>query len=216
MNRTITVKGTGTVRLTPDLTIISLTLKSTDRDYGRAAELAEERLGALRTALEELGFERKALKTQQFRVCTEYESRRDEYGNYRNVFTGYACVHGLTLEFDFDTKRLSETLGAIARCVAEPELNIRFSVKDRDGAADALLKSAVENARHRAEILASASGVSLGRLMTVDYNWGELNVYSGTNFEMDCKCLPPMPCGAELEPEDIELSDSAAFVWELE
>ena len=39
--------------------------------------------------------------------------------------------HGLKLEFDFDSQRLSKVLGAIAVCIAEPELNVQFTVKDK-------------------------------------------------------------------------------------
>ena len=38
MDRTITVKGTGNVSVKPDLTIISFTLKSIDKNYDKAME----------------------------------------------------------------------------------------------------------------------------------------------------------------------------------
>ena len=217
MSRTITVKGTGSVSLTPDLTVVTMTLDTVDKNYDRAMERSAALLDGLREALAAVGFDKKDLKTSNFNVCTRYEGRQDSKGNYKEVFVGYACVHGLKLEFDFDTKRLSAALSAIAGCVAEPSLNVRFTVRDRDGAADALLQSAAENARHKAEVLAAASGVKLGELLSVNYSWGELNVYSGTDYAMERKCMPLMTgCAAmDFEPEDIDLNDTATFVWEI-
>lgn len=217
MNRTITVKGTGSVSLTPDLTEISMTLRTLDRDYDRAVAQSAALLDGLREALKSIGFEKDDLKTRSFNIGTQYESQRDSQGNYRSIFAGYACIHDLLLEFDFDPQRLSDAIRAIARCIAEPELNIRFSVRDRESASDALLRSAAENARHRAEVLASASGAALGQLVSIDYSWGELDIYSRTNYAMDAKCMAmPESAAMDFNPDDIRLEDRVTFVWELD
>ena len=43
--------------------------------------------------------------------------------------------------------------------------------------SEELLINATENARAKAEILCKASGSTLGQLLNIDYNWGELNVF---------------------------------------
>lgn len=80
-----------------------------------------------------------------------------------------------------------------------------------------LLKSASENARAKAEILAEASGVKLGELVTIDYNWGELQLYSPTQYVMEDRCLASAPCASsiDIEPDDIESSDTVTLVWAL-
>ena len=216
MSRTITVRGTGNVTLKPDRTVVSLMLKSLDKDYGKSAEKASKQLEALRSALTEAGFAADALKTEHFNVYAEHEGRPDKNGVYRNYFLGYACTHAMKLEFDADSALLSRALSAIAQCVADPELNIRFTVKDRAAAEEELLRSAAENARKKAGILAAASGVQLGELLSIDYNWGELQVFSDTNCSIQAKAMRA-ECSMDMnvDPADIELSDSAAFVWEI-
>ncbi len=218
MSRTITVKGTGRISLKPDLTVVTMTLTSLNKDYDKSMAEAADRLSQLRAALVAIGFSGEDLKTTNFNVNTEYESQPDKNGRYRSVFKGYACRHGLKLEFGFDTKRLSAVLSAVAGCIAEPELNIRFTVKDREAAADELLRSAAGNARHKAEVLAAASGVRLTQLLAVNYDWADVNMYSRTEYAMDRKCMA-MPAGGvdmSFTPEDVDLSDSAAFIWEIE
>lgn len=96
---------------------------------------------------------------------------------------------------------------------------MRFTVKDKDAVSTALLESACVNAKAKAEILARASGVTLGSLVSIDYSWGELHLYSPTRYEMEERCMP-MPCATthdfEIEPDDIDVSDSVTFVWEIE
>ena len=218
MNRTITVKGIGRLKLRPDQTVVSLSLKTTDRLYDRAMGQAAEQLEQLRTALTAVGFSKEELKTTDLQVGTEYESERDKNGSYRQIFAGYCVRHRMKLEFPLDTAYLARVLGAIAACIAEPELEVRFTVKDSEAAGAALLESACANARARAELLARASGVSLARLLSIDYSWGELHLYSPTRYETEDSCMVKAcaaPTGIAIEPDDIDVSDTVTFVWEL-
>ena len=216
MQRTITVKGIGTAKATPDLIRIVLHLESQDFDYGFAMRFAERKIESLKEALTPLGFDRKDLKTVEFNVHTDYRSEKDHLGNYKSVFKGYVCSHRIKLEFDFDTKRLANTLNAIATCVANPDLSINFTVKDPTAISAELLRSATVNAREKAEILCAAANVKLGDLLTIDYNWGELDIVSHTEYRMGEKCMALAPgCDIDIEPDDISLSDTVAFVWEI-
>ena len=214
--RIITVRGTGEVSAAPDSTVLTMTLNTLDKDYDRAVSTAAELLEKLREALRGAGFEEKDLKTSNFNVRSEYESIRDENGTYKSAFSGYACTHGLKLEFDFDTDRLSKALKAISGCLADPQLSVRFTVKDRAALEEALLKSAAENAKRKAEVLTKAAGVGLGDLLRIDYDFAELSVYSRTEFCMEDRCMAKGNGAAlDFEPEDISLSDSASFTWEI-
>ena len=218
MNRTITIKGIGKLSLKPDQTVVSLTLKTVHADYDKATDEAAKRLEQLRDTIAEIGFARDDLKTTSFDVGTEYKIERDKSGNYKRIFVGYRVTHGLKLEFDFDSQRLSNVLGAIAACIAEPELNVQFTVKDRAAVNAALLESACANARAKAEILTKASGVTLGQLISIDYNWGELHLHSPTHYKMEDACMmkaSAAPTAMDIEPDDINVSDSVTFVWEI-
>ena len=218
MNKTITIKGIGKLSLKPDQVVVSLVLKATDKNYDKAMDTAAKHLEQLRGALVGTGFAKDDLKTTNFNVGTEYESERDKNGNYKRIFIGYSVTHQLKLEFDFDSQRLSQTLGAIAACIAEPELNVQFTVKDKETVNAALLESACVNARAKAGILAKASGVTLGELISIDYNWGELHLFSPTQYGMEDACMrmaSAAPTSIEIEPDDIKVSDSVTFVWEI-
>lgn len=216
MDRTITVRGTGSVSVAPDLTVLRVTLKSLDKEYEKAMADASAQIAKLQAAVQAVGFAEEDLKTESFNVCSEYEGVQDERGNYKNVFKGYACMHAMKLEFAFDTKLLSAVLSAAAKSTAEPELNISFTVKDKNAVSEALLKNAAENARQKAEILCAASGVRLGELLSVNYDWSELHMVSPTSFGMERQCMAKNAMAdMAFHPDDISVSDSAAFVWQI-
>ena len=217
MNRTITVKGTGKVSAKPDYIVLSVTLKAQDMEYEKTMELAAEQLENLRNAIVGVGFKRDDLKTSNFNVQPDFQSERDKNGNYKRWFAGYVCSHALKVEFDFDMALLAQTFSALAKCLSEPEFSVQFTVKDKEAVSVSLLKNATENAKAKAIVLCEAAGVTLGDLVTIDYNWGELHLYSPTQYEMADRCLADAPCGSsiDIEPDDIDVSDTVTFIWEI-
>lgn len=214
--RTITVKGIGAVSVKPDLIVLRLSMETAEYEYDAAMKAAAEKIDFLNKALEAAGFEKKSAKTADFRVRADYDRRNDGKGNYTSVFMGYKCRHELKIEFDFDTKRLAKALSEISKCIAKPEISIDFTVKDSSAVSGELLKAAAKNAREKAEILCAASGAKLGELLSIDYNWGELHLYSATDYDVEGKC---MMSGAaddmDIEPEEIKARDTATFAWEI-
>ena len=214
--RTITVKCIGAVSVKPDLIVLRLSMETAEYEYDAAMKAAAEKIDFLNKALEAAGFEKKSAKTADFRVRADYDRLNDGKGNYTSVFMGYKCRHELKIEFDFDTKRLAKALSEISKCIAKPEISIDFTVKDSSAVGGELLKAAVKNAREKAEIVCAASGAKLGELLSIDYNWGELHLYSATDYDVEGKC---MMFGAaddmDIEPEEIKARDTATFEWEI-
>lgn len=217
--RAITVKGTGKVSARPDYIVLSLNIEALSETYDRAMTDASERIKKLQDAAVLVGYEKSDMKATSFHVQTRYENVKDRQGNYKQEFAGYACSYRLKLAFDFDSKQLAKVLSAIANCGAQPEISIAFTVKNPESISEELLISATENAKTKAEILCKASGNSLGQLLNIDYNWGELNVFSRTTYDVE-DCIQPLmamsKCAApEIEPDDIDVSDTVAFTWEI-
>jgi len=72
----------------------------------------------------------------------------------------------------------------------------------------------VRDAKEKARILAAASGVLLGKILAVDYDWGEIEVRSrvyAASSKMAYESAPMI----DLEPEDISNSDTVTVVWEI-
>ncbi len=215
MSRTITVKGVGRVTAKPDYAVVSLKLEAKNRDYEKAMKTAAEQIASVNSSLSKIGFEKEAVKTTDFRVATDYENYKDPRGNYQNIFRGFTISHQLKLAFDFETKRLAQVLSVVSKCLAHPELKVAFTIRDASAVNDALLEAAAANAKQKAAVLCKASGVKLGQLLAIDYNWGELDIYSDTQYRYDPENVMEPCAGPDINPNDINVSDSVTLVWEI-
>lgn len=227
MERKITVKGIGYITAKPDYVVINLTVDATHKKYEKAVEEASDKINKLSNALINIGFEKDALKISDFKVNVATGYKKNLKGVNEMVKTGFICVNRMKLAFDFDNEKLSKAVETITDCVAEPRLNITFTVKDEEAVKDELLKSAGSNAKRRAEILCESAGGKLGNLITVDYHWNQLSILSPTSYhsndigattgilyDVNQKTVPLL-APKSIQPEDIELHDDAIFVWEI-
>lgn len=221
MNRTITVTGIGTASAKPDYIEITMDIEAVNKDYEKALAESSKAINKLQNAVVFCGYKKEDLKTVRFNIDTRYRSSRDRKGDYVSVFEGYVSEYKLKLSFDFDNKKLTTVISELARSGVNPEINIMFTVKNPGLIKDELLINATENARAKAEILCKASGNSLGDILSINYSWGQINVFSDTKYKMmdDCMLVPGAPMCTEYSPEieleDIKVSDSVTFVWEI-
>lgn len=219
MRRVITVKGVGSASVKPDYITISMTIESMRKNYNEAMEDAAQRIEKLQEVTIQSGYEKAALKTLSFDVDTRYEIAKDRQGNFKREFSGYAVVYRLKLSFDLDNKQLAKVITAISESGAKPEMSIAFTVKNPEKVNEAVLISATQNAKLKAEILCTASGNKLGALLSIDYNWGELNIISRTHYEAEDGLVAPLmakPNTPDVEPDDIDVSDTVTFSWEIQ
>ena len=213
--RMIRVTGKGQLKLRPDTTRITMTLSGVYKEYADALEHSASDTETLKDVLAPFGFARTELKTLQFRVDPEYEGY-DNHGVYQNRFVGYRYRHVLKLEFASDHTLLGKVLYALAHAAADPELQIGYTLKDPETAKTLLLEKAVADAKAKAEVLSKAAGVTLGEIRSIDYSWGSM--------EFAVHPMPRMLCKAEascdsadfdIEPDDIEASDTVTVIWEI-
>ena len=80
------------------------------------------------------------------------------------------------------------------------------------------MEKAVSDAAEKAALLSRAGGVALGDIQSIDYSWEELDL---AIEPMAGSVLAKTSADAEgrydldMEPEDLELSDTATVVWEI-
>ncbi|MBR7056783.1 MAG: SIMPL domain-containing protein [Oscillospiraceae bacterium] len=215
MKRTITVTGTGAVRLNPDLIVLPVTLAARDEDYSALTARSAEALEALRAALATAGFEADALKTLTLDIHPVFEGEHDAKGVWRQVFRGYELRHELRLRFPMDAARLAGVLSALADCPARPEFSVQFTVAEPETAKRALLADAARDARAKAETLSAAAGAALGSLLAVRCDWNGADFRSPTRLNCAEAGLAKTRAAIDVSPEEVGEQVSAVFVWEL-
>jgi len=218
--RTITVRGKGSASALADLVELTLRLESIDKNYEKAMDKSAESVEGILRAFEERGFDKDDVKTTNFNVRTDYQSRRDKDGNYISEFNGYAVGQSLKITFAFEPERLSQALAAVAESGSKPQVGVRFAVSDAAALREDVLAAAAMDAKAKAEILCRASGAKLGALKSIDYGVISVNVYSETNYDVEEACFGAAPMmkarAVEINPEDVTVNDDVTFVWELD
>ena len=138
-----------------------------------------------------------------------------------SAFVGYKFCHLMKVEFESDNDRLGKVLYALANCDVKPEFRLSYTVKDPEAAKNELLGRAVADAREKASVLTQAASVTLKELRSIDYSWGQINFEIQPMNRMlmaeDCCAAPSAGPSYDLdiEPDDIEVSDTVTVIWEI-
>ena len=115
---------------------------------------------------------------------------------------------------DFNCCATSQrALDTIAVSLSQPRISIAFTVKDPNALTDKILRDAAKDARRKAKALCTASGVKLGKLLDINYSWDTSRVQE----TIVCgECAPVAKNTFDLQPEELVVSDSVDFLWEIE
>ena len=220
--RTIRVTGKGQLKVKPDMTRITMSLEGTFPEYSDALRRSAEDTERIKDLLSGFGFERTDLKTMNFNAETEYESYK-EHGTYKQRFVGYKYHHLMKVEFESDNERLGKVLYALAHCPVKPEFRLSYTVKDSEAAKNELLGKAIADAKEKSTVLTTAAGVTLKSIQNIDYSWGQINFEVQPMSRMlmaeECCEAPTAAYGSydmDIEPDDIEVSDTVTVIWEIE
>ena len=214
MQKVITVRGQANVKVKPDYVNVLINLETRNMDYSESMAEAAKRVESLKEALKRVGVDTEDLRTTNFHVDTDWEWLKDEKGNCKeHVFRGYEVHQDLKIGFDFDRKRLVEILATIAQSNVDPEFRVRFTVKDTSAVQDELFAKASASARKIADGLCRGVGKKLGDVLNINYSWQEIEVYGEAGHF--CDCIGTTGCAPDINPDDLDASDSVVFTWEL-
>lgn len=106
----------------------------------------------------------------------------------------------------------------------KPEFRLSYTVSDPEAAKNELLGKAVTDAKDKAAVLTQAAGVTLKGIQSIDYSWGEIDFeykpMNGMLMADECLAAPMAISGTsydmDIEPDDIEVSDTVTVLWEIE
>ena len=215
MERVITVEATGYAEVKPDLTIVTLGLKTLLPIYEESIKLAAKRYESIVEAITRCGLTAEDVKTSHYDIHAKYHSK--EYrGENKDVFDGWQCSQDLKVEFPLNMDLLGKILTGICKSGVECKMQVKFAVEKSEEVQSVLLESAAKNAMRKAEILCNSAGGKLGQLIKIDYDWdNEDNYRIGTCCEGDSG--PAMDwMSLEITPENIKAESTITFVWAIE
>jgi len=158
----ITVTGTGEIEAEPDLAIINIGAEITKPKAKDAFDTNNRIMNRIRETLERMGIDKKDIKTIRFSLNPKYE-----YPSHgKRKFIGYELSH----IFQVRVRKLSKVPPLLDR-VSETGANyiggITFTIDNPEKYESRARKRAIENAISKARELAEASGVRLGKIVSI-------------------------------------------------
>lgn len=155
----ITVTGTGTVSAVPDQAEFSFGVERQARTAQQAFADASAGMTRLVEALRRSGIAAADIQTQQVSISPRYSDNGSD-------IVGYSASSAVSAKLT-DLARAGAVIDAAVAAGANQVFGPSLSVGDRTQRYQQALRSAVADARTKAQALAAASGLTLGRIATV-------------------------------------------------
>jgi uncharacterized protein YggE len=180
---TIQVNGQATEKVTPDLITVYFNVETKGTTSSEAEDANTLIVNILKSSIVALGFNEEDIKTENYNIYPEYD-----YKTKTNK--GYHATHSLKIEFSTEEKdKIGDVIDAGTNSGAGISyINFELSPSlEQEYKAEAI-KTASEDAKVKAEAIASGFDKKLGRLVSVsldNFNYYPWRVYSASGISED-------------------------------
>ncbi|MDB6177031.1 SIMPL domain-containing protein [Paracoccus sp. Z330] len=159
----LTVTGQGESRMAPDMAQIQVGVTVQADTASEAMSQNSQQQASVIEALKNAGVEAKDIQTSGLDL-----SPMRNYGDNRSSeVTGYQARNMVSVRVN-EIASLGTVLDALVDAGANEINGISFGREDSAQATDDARRSAVADARHKAELLAEAAGLTLGSVLRID------------------------------------------------
>ena len=166
---TITVAGTGTITVVPDIAHVGVGVTITKPTVKAAREAAAKSMTAIIAAVRALGVDEKDIKTTGLNLYPQYNN-----GTPPKV-VGYTISEQIQVTVR-DLDKIGDVVDAAMATGATDTSGIWFDVADPAKAMNEARAAAVEAARASAQAMAAAAGVNLGSVASISESPGVVPV----------------------------------------
>jgi len=160
--RGVLVTGTGTVYGEPDQASFEVGVSALEQDVTTATDEVNERVTRVMAALQDAGVAARDIRTLSFAIYPEQTYRP----NGQPGVLRYRVLNLLHVTVR-DPAQLGALLGRSVEAGANEVMNVQYTFSDPDGLERRARQQAMEDAREKAEQLASLARVELGAVRRI-------------------------------------------------
>ncbi|HUD44516.1 MAG TPA: SIMPL domain-containing protein [Patescibacteria group bacterium] len=173
-----TVQGTATVNATPDLADVSFTVNKTATSLQDAQNQANTSTNKIVADLQTLGIAKKDIKTSDYNSSPNYANSDNSQsaaimlpirpGQNSETIISYTVSENVDIQVH-DNSKVNNVIDAITKDGAENVSgpNYVFSDGTQQKLQDEARTQAINNAKQKAESLAKAAGINLGKITNI-------------------------------------------------
>jgi len=201
----ITVTGTATIDVTPDLARVMVVVQTTASTATQAEADNATAADRVRANVGRAGVASTDIKTLSLQVWPQYD-----YRSGQSVLNGFQASH--TLQFTVhDLRRIGAVIDAAVAGGATTVEGISYDTNDHTAASAQALAAAVKDAQLKARAMADAAGIRLGSVVSI------------TDLQNTPYPFPILRAGAaaptagstQVSPPDIQLTVSVTVGWTI-
>jgi uncharacterized protein YggE len=194
------VLGEGKVSVTPDIAKVTLGIEGTGASLKTVQNAVNTKSKALTDAVKKLGIGESDIKTTSYNVYPQYD-----YTTSTRRITGYqvSTNYEITIK-DFD--KVNDVITAGTGVGANVVGNVSFDLKDET-------ETEKMNAKTKAEGLAKAAGITLGKIINVSESFGGNEIrpmYATKDAASGGASIP-----ADIEPGETEITVTISLSYEV-
>lgn len=151
----LTVSATGSKKVMPDVGYLTVGLKTQNKSMKKAQSANRETMNALFDTLKGTGLAQDDIRTVNYSVYPMYD-----YTSGSGKISGYEVTNMIELTIrDIDT--VGDYIDIAAANGANTDYSVRFDILDKSVLYNEALELAVENAKGKADAIASAGGYKI-------------------------------------------------------
>lgn len=203
------VEGTGEVAVIPDIASISVGIEESGATLEAVQKSANEKSKTLVKALKDLGIDEKDIKTTNYSVFPEYD-----YQGRTPRITGYRVSISYQVKIK-NFEKVNDVLVQVTSSGANVVGSVSFEVNDetKNKKLGEAREEAVKEAREKAQSLASAAGVTLGKILNISETQEAPSPIGLREADIGIGGAPvPAP---DITPGETQFSVSVFVSWEI-
>lgn len=198
MPNLIKVEGFGSVKVTPDMMRFSYELVQDGSSYAESHSQLSNQYTAILEAFKKVMFNTALVKTSSINVSIIHPSEKQA--------KLFRSSQQLVFEDKIDLKRMNDLLDAL-RASTDFNFSLSYFLKDTTNVDNDAITLAVNDATDKAKVIASASGIKLGAIKSIEFssqNGGGYPKMRAMSMDM-----------GGMSASDLTVSQSVLMAWDI-
>lgn len=180
----IVVSGVASEFVKPDVATITIGVTTQGATVNEALTENNSKIEKVISAIVKTGVLSENIQTSNFGVSPNYD-----YNKQPPLLKGYTVEHDLNIKTK--SEMISSVISAASSNGATNFYNVTFSVSNEEDLKQKLLNAAIDNAKAKANILASSIGKKIVEVKSISYDLPQLQTGSFPNYGIGAGDVAP-------------------------
>lgn len=211
---TFMASGEGKVKAVPDLATVTLGVVSQGATAAVVQDQNSQKINKIIEFVKQQGVSRDDIATSQFNIYPQYN-----YNNGKNEIIGYEARQSITIKVkgvDKSSEGLGKIISGATGNGANEISNVTLGFENPENLRQEAKTKAIENAKVRAQELAKAAGIELGRVVNVsENNAGSPMPYYGEGYGGAGGLMMDKAASPNIEPGNQDIVETVTLTFEI-